>query len=65
MTSRIAFLLLASITLSAQTTVSTSPMPTPATPKHEVTDDFFGTKIIDSYRWLENLNDDEMGRYKM
>jgi len=60
MTSRILFLFLASIALSAQTTVSTSPMQPPPTPKHEVTDDFFGAKIIDSYRWLENLKSPEV-----
>ncbi|SHK48634.1 prolyl oligopeptidase family serine peptidase [Chryseobacterium polytrichastri] len=27
----------------------------PATPEHPVVDDYFGTKIIDNYRWLEDL----------
>jgi prolyl oligopeptidase len=61
MTSRIAVLLLvlASIVLSAQTSVSTAPLKPPVTPKREVTDEFFGTKIVDSYRWLEDLKSPE------
>ena len=55
MTSRIVVLLLASIALSAQTPVSTAPLAPPVTPKREVTDDYFGIKIVDSYRWLEDL----------
>src|SRR6201992_1011726 len=31
----------------------TLPAP-PATEKHPVTDDYFGTKITDDYRWLED-----------
>src|SRR5260370_16014653 len=32
------------------------PMPAP-TPKKPVTDEYFGTKIVDEYRWLEAGND--------
>jgi prolyl oligopeptidase len=65
MTSRIAVLLLVlvSIALSAQTPVSTSPVAPPTTPKREVTDDFFGTKIVDSYRWLEDLKSPEVSAW--
>lgn len=50
-----------SATLAAQTPVSaTAPKP-PATPTREVTDDYFGTKIVDSYRWLEDLKSSEVG----
>jgi prolyl oligopeptidase len=63
MTFRIAVLLLASIALSAQTTVSSAPPKPPDTPKHDVTDDFFGTKIVDSYRWLENLKSPEVSAW--
>ena len=30
----------------------------PVTPEHPVTDDYFGTKVIDPYRWLEDDNSD-------
>ena len=32
----------------------------PKTPVREVTEDFFGTKVIDPYRWLENTSDPEV-----
>jgi prolyl oligopeptidase len=32
----------------------------PNTPVLEVTDDYFGTKVSDPYRWLENTNDPEV-----
>jgi prolyl oligopeptidase len=32
----------------------------PKTPVREVTEDYFGTKIIDPYRWLENTSDPEV-----
>jgi prolyl oligopeptidase len=67
MLSRIAVLLLvlASVALSAQTSVSTStsPLRPPVTPQREVTDDFFGTKIVDSYRWLEDLKSPEVSAW--
>ena len=63
MTSRIVVLLLASIALSAQTPVSTAPLAPPVTPKREVTDDYFGTKIVDSYRWLEDLKSTEVSAW--
>ena len=52
-------------TLSAQTLVSskaTAPKP-PDTPTHAVTDEYFGTKIVDSYRWLENLKSPEVSAW--
>ena len=65
MTSRIAVavLVLVSISLSAQTSVSAGPLQPPDTPKHDVTDDYFGTKIVDSYRWLENLKSPEVAAW--
>jgi prolyl oligopeptidase len=32
----------------------------PATPVREVTDDYFGTKVTDPYRWFENTKDPEV-----
>ena len=32
----------------------------PDTPVREVTDDYFGTKVSDPYRWLESTNDAEV-----
>lgn len=32
----------------------------PATPEHPVVDDYFGTKITDSYRWLEDMKNPEV-----
>ena len=32
----------------------------PATPERPVTDDYFGTKITDSYRWLEDMKSPEV-----
>jgi prolyl oligopeptidase len=54
-------------TLLAQTLVSskaTAPTPKPPdTPTHEVTDEYFGTKIVDSYRWLEDLKSPEVSAW--
>lgn len=35
----------------------------PATPEHPVTDDYFGTKITDSYRWLEDMKSPEVQKW--
>ncbi len=32
----------------------------PATPVRPVTDEYFGVKVTDNYRWLENQNDSEV-----
>lgn len=32
----------------------------PPTPVREVTDDYFGTKVVDPYRWLESQSDPEV-----
>ncbi|TDW48545.1 oligopeptidase B [Flavobacterium sp. 270] len=35
----------------------------PATPERPVVDDYFGTKITDSYRWLEDMNSSEVQKW--
>ena len=32
----------------------------PQTPKRPVTDTYFGKQVVDNYRWLENMNSDEV-----
>ena len=44
----------ATASLPAQTAPPTSP---PAAPPRPVTDDYFGTQIVDPYRYMENLKD--------
>jgi prolyl oligopeptidase len=41
--------------------VNTLPAQTlPSTPKRPVTDTYFGKQVVDNYRWLENMNSDEV-----
>lgn len=37
--------------------------PPPTAPVRPVADDYFGTKVVDNYRWMENLQDPEMQRW--
>ncbi len=48
-------LLLASAAIAAS--------PPPAAPVRPVTDDYFGTKVVDDYRWMENLKDPEVQKW--
>ncbi len=48
--------LLVSLTASAQTPDQPE---LPKTPKHPVTDTYFGKKVIDNYRWLEDMSSPE------
>ena len=41
------------------TTTASAASPPQAAPIRPVTDDYFGTKIIDNYRWMENLKSPE------
>jgi prolyl oligopeptidase len=50
------------VSLRAQTPLSSAGSP-PDTPKHDVTDDYFGTKIVDQYRWLEDLKSPEVSAW--
>src|SRR6201997_5583722 len=50
-------------TLSGQTLVSSTAPNPPDTPTHAVTDEYFGTKIVDSYRWLEDLKSPEVSAW--
>lgn len=59
----IALVLLSSAALAAQAPMSESPVKPPATPKRDVTDDFFGTKLVDQYRWLEDLKSPEVSAW--
>ena len=43
--------------LFAMPLVSTAADGPPAAPVRPVTDDYFGTQVVDPYRWLENLKD--------
>ncbi|MBS0569198.1 MAG: S9 family peptidase [Proteobacteria bacterium] len=53
----LALVLLVSASLAA---VCATP---PAAPIRPVTDDYFGTKVTDNYRWMENLKDPQMQRW--
>ena len=48
-------LLLAASVVGAQT-----PVPLPVAPVRPVSDTYFGTTVIDPYRWMENLGDPEV-----
>lgn len=54
---------LLSATLTAQTPVSSTAPKPPETATRAVTDDYFGTKIVDSYRWLEDLKSPEVAAW--
>jgi prolyl oligopeptidase len=44
----------------ASLAAAASAPPPPAAPVRPVTDDYFGTKVVDNYRYIENLKDPEV-----
>src|ERR1041385_2462418 len=42
------------------TSMSFSQVKLPSTPVHEVVDEYFGTKVTDPYRWLEDTSNAEV-----
>ncbi len=50
-----------SLLLVASGAIATTPPP--AAPVRPVTDDYFGTKVVDNYRWMENLKDPEVQKW--
>ena len=53
-----------SLSLSLTTLAQKPPLGAPpATPKHPVTDQYFGVTVTDDYRWLENWNDPGVKRW--
>lgn len=43
--------------------ISQAQLKYPATPEKPVVDDYFGTKVTDSYRWLEDMNNPEVQKW--
>jgi len=50
---------MAACKIPEQKQASIETLPYPQTKKVDTTDDYFGTKIVDSYRWLEDDNSEE------
>ena len=59
----IVIVLMAGILVAIDDAPSSAPPTPPSTPKHEVTDTYFGTKISDPYRWLEDLKSPEVSAW--
>jgi prolyl oligopeptidase len=55
--------MLCTLTAFLATTVASAVTPAPAAPVRPVVDDYFGTKVVDNYRWMENLKNPQMQRW--
>ncbi len=55
----ILFLITLTININAQYSVSSYP----ATKRTPTVDDYYGTKITDNYRWLENMQDPDVQQW--
>jgi prolyl oligopeptidase len=62
---RLTFLLLVSVSLAAvdDKSASSTSSGAPSTAARPVTDDYFGNKIVDPYRWLEDLKSPEVSAW--
>jgi prolyl oligopeptidase len=50
------------LTLAALAQAPSIPVP-PAVPKRPVTDEYYGVKVTDDHRWLENWDDPEVKQW--
>jgi len=50
-------------TCIAASAAAAAPLPPPTAPVRPVTDDYFGTKVVDNYRYFENLKDPEVQKW--
>ena len=48
------------VTISNTQTPNATPTKPPVAPVQPVTDDYYGTKVVDNYRYMENLKDPEV-----
>jgi prolyl oligopeptidase len=56
--------ILTTIAMALSLSVTAAPViQLPQTPKRPVTNSFYGTEVVDDYRWLENFNDPEVKRW--
>src|SRR5690242_6686971 len=59
------FLHLAAFVFVLSTAAHAAPNRPPVAPERPVTDDYFGTKVTDPYRWMENRTAPEFIRYML
>jgi prolyl oligopeptidase len=59
----VSFLAILSVHVESQSTGSGAVQGPPVAPVRPVTDEYFGTKLTDPYRYMENLKDPEVARW--